>query len=92
VVASREGLPEFKATYLKKQMELLVATSVLIYDIKRARRKSILLRLYYVAVVKDAPDSGKMRCTVEYTISLCRVELGTAAEPIGSILTLDYTV
>jgi len=39
-------LPEFKARYLKKQMDLMVAVNVLTFDIKGAGRKGITLRLY----------------------------------------------
>jgi len=40
--------------YLKKQMELMITVNVLTYDIRSARRKGIILRLYIIAVVKDA--------------------------------------
>ena len=48
-------MPEFKARYLKKQMDLMVMVNVLTFDIQGAGRKGITLRLYNVAVLKDAP-------------------------------------
>jgi len=41
---------EFKARYLKKGVELMNTVSVLIYDIKGAGRKSIIIYAYIKAI------------------------------------------